>query len=119
MINKGEIEAKAQEFGLHAANVERDYIFGWLLAGIYRPTSPLKEALALKGGNAFRKAYFPQTRFSKDLDFSSTSLIQEARLTAELNDVCDFVQEHTGVIFEKGRNRVGEKANSEKDQRIY
>ena len=119
MITKSEIEAKAQEFGLHAANVERDYIFGWLLAGIYRPTSPLRDALVLKGGNAFRKAYFPQTRFSKDLDFSSTSPIQETRLTVELNNVCDFVQEHTGVRFEKERNRVGEKGNSEADQRIY
>jgi hypothetical protein len=35
MITKDEIEAKAEEFGLHSPNVERDYIFGWPLAGIY------------------------------------------------------------------------------------
>ena len=118
MITKDEIEAKADEFGLHASDIERDYIFGWLLAGIYR-ASPLREALVLKGGNCFRKAYFPHTRFSKDLDFSSTNVIQEASLTADLNNICDFVQEHTGVTFEKDRNWVEEKANSDKDRRIY
>jgi predicted nucleotidyltransferase component of viral defense system len=118
VINKDEVEAKAAEFGLHPANIERDYIFGWLLAGIYGP-SPLKAALVLKGGNCFRKAYFPHTRFSNDLDFSSTTVIQEANLTAELNSICDFVQEHTGVSFEKDRNWVREKNNSDKDRRIY
>lgn len=118
VITKDEVEAKAVEFGLHAANIERDYVSGWLLAGIYG-TSPLKEVLVLKGGNCFRKAYFPHTRFSNDLDFSSTSVIQEADLTTDLNNVCDFVQEHAGVSFEKDRNWVREKANSDKDRRIF
>jgi predicted nucleotidyltransferase component of viral defense system len=117
VIAKDEIEAKAAEFGLHAANVERDYIFGWLLAGIYG-ASWLKDALVLKGGNCFRKAYFPHTRFSNDLDFSSTTAIQEAILAAELNKICDFVQEQTGVVFEKDRNWAREKGNSDKDRRI-
>src|SRR5947209_2646349 len=34
MITKEEIEAKAEEFELHPANVERDYAFGWFLAGL-------------------------------------------------------------------------------------
>ncbi len=118
MITKEEIEARAAEFGLHAANVERDYVFGWLLAGIFG-NSPLKNMLVLKGGNCFRKAYFPHTRFSNDLDFSSTNVIQEAGLSAELNRVCDFVQDRTGVTFEKDRNWVREKDNSDKDRRIY
>ena len=49
MITKDEIEAKAKEFGLHAANIERDYVFGWLLAGLYG-ASPLRDVLVLKGG---------------------------------------------------------------------
>jgi predicted nucleotidyltransferase component of viral defense system len=118
MITKDEIEAKATEFGLHAANIERDYVFGWLLAGIYK-TSPLKDLLVLKGGNCFRKAYFPHTRFSNDLDFSSTNAIDEPSLAAELNRICDFVQDQTGLSFEKDRNWVKEKANSDKDRRIY
>ncbi len=117
MISKDEIETKASTFGLHAANIERDYVFGWLLAGIYG-ASWLKDVLVLKGGNCFRKAYFPHTRFSNDLDFSSTSTIQEANLAAELNKICDFVKEQTGVFFEKDRNWAREKGNSDQDRRI-
>jgi hypothetical protein len=50
VISKDEIEAKAEEFGIHISNVERDYVFGWLLVGIY--SGPLKELFVLKGGNA-------------------------------------------------------------------
>jgi predicted nucleotidyltransferase component of viral defense system len=117
VISKDEIKAKAAEFGLHAADVERDYVFGWLLAGIYGASS-LKDVLVLKGGNCFRKAYFQHTRFSNDLDFSSTDFVAEVQLTDELNRICDFVQEQTGVTFEKDRNWVKEKANSDKDRRI-
>ena len=69
MIKKEEIEAKSNEFKIHTAHVERDYVFSWLLVGIYT-VSPLKDILILKGGNCFRKAYFANTRFSEDLDFS-------------------------------------------------
>ena len=31
MISKNEIEAKAKEFEMHEGNVERDYVFGWLI----------------------------------------------------------------------------------------
>jgi predicted nucleotidyltransferase component of viral defense system len=118
VITKDEIETKALEFGLHPANIERDYVFGWLLAGIYK-VSALREILVLKGGNCFRKAYFAHTRFSNDLDFSSTSLIRQEDLAVHLNNICDFVQEHSGVSFERDRNWVKEKANSDKDRRIY
>jgi len=42
MITKDEIEAKAKEFEIHPSNVERDYVFGWLLLGIFT-TSSLKD----------------------------------------------------------------------------
>ena len=31
MIDIDEIDAKATEMGVHVANVERDYVFGWML----------------------------------------------------------------------------------------
>ena len=68
MISKNEIETKAKEFEIYEANVERDYVFGWLIFGIFT-TSNLKDTIFLKGGNALRKGYFKNTRFSLDLDF--------------------------------------------------
>jgi predicted nucleotidyltransferase component of viral defense system len=118
MISKPEVESKATEFGLNPSDVERDYVFGWLLAGIYS-ASPLGDRLVLKGGNCFRKAYFPHTRFSNDLDFSATTGIDPAFLYSELDKVCDFVQSQSGVEFVKDRNRVEEKRNSDNERRIY
>ena len=118
MIEKDEIEQKAEEFGIHAANVERDYVFGWLLAGIFG-VSPLKDTLILKGGNCFRKAYFPLTRFSPDLDFSTQSGVRPDLLIEELNRTCDFVQAQAGIVFDKNRNKVEQKNQADRDRTVY
>jgi predicted nucleotidyltransferase component of viral defense system len=69
VITSLEIEEKAREFGINPADVEKDYVYGWILSAIQTQSS-LSDQLILKGGNALRKAYLPDTRFSKDLDFS-------------------------------------------------
>ena len=107
MIEKGEIDAKSAEFEIHSSNVQRDYVFGWLLCAIYR-SSYLSDLLILKGGNCFRKVYFPDTRFSADLDFSTQTAIDVSRLASELNECCRFVQDRSGVIFETERTRINE-----------
>ena len=61
MIEKSEILSKANEFEIHEANVKRDYVFGWLLFGIFT-TSNLKDIIFLKVGNALRKVYFKMYR---------------------------------------------------------
>jgi predicted nucleotidyltransferase component of viral defense system len=55
--------------------------------------------LVLKGGNALRKGYLPDTRFSKDLDFSAREGFPLSVLESELLEVCDFVAAQTGVQF--------------------
>lgn len=50
--------------------LEKDYALSYLLAGIVQ-VEALSDALILKGGTALRKLYFPQHRFSEDLDFSA------------------------------------------------
>lgn len=108
MIYKNEIDSKAKEFQINHANVERDYVFSWVLSGIYS-ASKLRDILILKGGNAFRKAYFATTRFSSDLDFATESQVELGFLKQELNEVCQFVQESTGVEFLIEKNKVEEK----------
>jgi predicted nucleotidyltransferase component of viral defense system len=105
MIQKAELELKSDEFGIHIADVQRDYVFGWFLMAVYSATA-LKDVLLLKGGNCFRKAYFPNTRFSADLDFSTESAVDEAFVIAEFNKACAFVQEHAGVVFQIDRNNI-------------
>ncbi len=108
MINKDELEAKASAFEIHTSNVQRDYVFGWLLYGFFT-TSHLKDTLFLKGGNALRKGYFENTRFSADLDFGLPGDILEAVLRQEIALICVLVQERSGVEFVTDNTRVEEK----------
>jgi len=98
MISDKEIEQKAAEFSISPINVEKDYVYGWLLKAIFdRPQ--LATRLVLKGGQALRKAYLPQTRFSKDLDFSALEHLDPSFLERELREVCAHVSAATGVRF--------------------
>jgi predicted nucleotidyltransferase component of viral defense system len=98
MIADKEIEQKATEFSISPISVEKDYVYGWLLKAIYdRPQ--LAARLVLKGGQALRKAYLPQTRFSKDLDFSALEHLDPGFLEKELREVCAQVTAATGVRF--------------------
>ncbi|HEV2702901.1 MAG TPA: nucleotidyl transferase AbiEii/AbiGii toxin family protein, partial [Steroidobacteraceae bacterium] len=98
MISDKEIEAKAQEFSITPINVEKDYVHSWLLKSIYaRPA--LAARLILKGGQAIRKGYLPQTRFSKDLDFSTLAQLDCNWLETELREVCAQVSAASGVTF--------------------
>jgi predicted nucleotidyltransferase component of viral defense system len=47
--------------------VEKDYVLGWLLAGI--ATLPEFALWVLKGGTCVKKCFFETYRFSEDLDF--------------------------------------------------
>jgi predicted nucleotidyltransferase component of viral defense system len=54
VIDRDEIDAMSASLGVAAAHVQRDYVFGWLLAGLYGD-SPFADRLILKGGNALPK----------------------------------------------------------------
>src|SRR2546426_11735659 len=105
MIGRDEIAAKADEFGIHTSNVQRDYVFGWLVNGLYE-TSTLADQLVLKGGNALRKGYFPLTRFSDDLDFTTTGGLDADVLHGQFNSICAYAQARSGVRFLIDQNRI-------------
>jgi predicted nucleotidyltransferase component of viral defense system len=98
VILDAEIDAKAKEFELRPLDVQKDYVYGWLLNGLFqRPV--LANQLILKGGNALRKGYLSDTRFSKDLDFSARQALTQPVLEQELREVCNFVSGQTGITF--------------------
>lgn len=103
MISRDEIEVQGNALGVHVANVERDYVFGWLLKALYE-NAYLASLLIFKGGNCMRKAYFPDTRFSSDLDFSVVQAVDTSRFQAEINRCCEAAQAACGVVFETEKN---------------
>ena len=118
MIDKNEIDQKAEEFQIHSSNVQRDYVFGWILSGLYKH-STLKDKMVLKGGNCLRKAYFENTRFSSDLDFSCNTDISVEYMSAEFDTICDYVSAQTGIIFKKDQTRIKPKKLADSDKTIY
>jgi predicted nucleotidyltransferase component of viral defense system len=62
MISENEVKGHAIQLGVPLAYVEKDYVMGWLLWGVYNDPL-LARNLVLKGGNCLRKVYFPDTRF--------------------------------------------------------
>lgn len=105
MITYDEIRDKSEEFDIHTSDVQRDYVFGWLVACIARDAT-LGRELTLKGGNAFRKAYFPSTRFSDDLDYSAAHGYDPDALLQRFNAVCEAAADRSGVDFEIDRNVI-------------
>jgi predicted nucleotidyltransferase component of viral defense system len=104
VIDRDEIDATGRLLGVHASDVQRDYLYGWLLAGLYSDAPLVRDRLVLKGGNAFRKGYFLNTRFSGDLDFAAPTGLHPGQLLEALNSVCRMVQARTGVEFDLDRN---------------
>jgi predicted nucleotidyltransferase component of viral defense system len=119
MIDKPEIDAKADELGVHRSNVQRDYAFGWLLSAFYQPTNPLQRLLVLKGGNCFRKAYFEHARYSNDLDFSTQSQVDPGLLLDGIKRACSYARNCSGVEFLVDESRVSEKRMADSESRMF
>jgi predicted nucleotidyltransferase component of viral defense system len=69
MITRRELEQLRAEWTLDIAVIEKDYLLGWLLAGI-AAHPVLGRSWVFKGGTCLRKCYYETFRFSEDLDFT-------------------------------------------------
>ena len=119
MIDKAEIEAKSEELGVHTSDVQRDYVFGWILSGLYQSEGSLAQKLILKGGNAFRKAYFEHGRYSNDLDFSTQTELTEENLSQAIAAACEFAGDLSGVAFELGDTRIRTRTTGAEAAKLY
>ena len=98
MIDRREILDTAGTFGLLPHVVEKDYVLGWVLAGIYRQRA-LAESWIFKGGTCLKKCYFDTYRFSEDLDFTLTdpSQIDRDFLAGIFQGVGEWIYEQAGI----------------------
>ena len=71
MIDRREILAEAERLTLLPNVVEKDYVLGWMLAGIYAHPD-ISDSWVFKGGTCLKKCWFETYRFSEDLDFMLT-----------------------------------------------
>ena len=117
MIERREILDIAGTLGLSPQVVEKDYVLGWVLAGIYQHAA-LAENWIFKGGTCLKKCYFETYRFSEDLDFTLTdsSRIDQEFLVDAFREIGEWIYEGTGIeipeklqefeVFENPRGTV-------------
>jgi hypothetical protein len=66
--------------------LEKDFTLSYLLAAI-SATPDLSERVVLKVGTALRKLYYPNYRFSEDLDYSTLILGNVPDMPGKINQV--------------------------------
>ena len=98
MIDKREILEAASSFSLLPNIVEKDYVLGWILAGI-NAHEELAESWVFKGGTCLKKCYFETYRFSEDLDFTlrDETHLDEEFLKPVFGEVVTWVTEQSGL----------------------
>jgi len=102
VIGKQDILERAAEWQLRPEVVEKDYVLGWLLAGIASHPDTARQWV-FKGGTALKKCYFETYRFSEDLDFSllPDAAYSETDLKRVLLEVARRTTELSGIVFQE------------------
>ena len=100
MIHPKEVNAIAKANKLKDSQIEKDYLLSWLLLGIAK--NPRHSAcLVFKGGTALKKAYFPEYRFSEDLDFTLLDAsITNEELLQEFEKVYALLKEEANITIQ-------------------
>jgi hypothetical protein len=85
MIPQSEVFKIARQDGVGERVIEKDYVLSWALIAVAE--SELKDHVAFKGGTALKKVYFPEYRFSEDLDFTLPGNLPHDDLLVSLQEL--------------------------------
>ena len=105
MITAKEIRTFSEKLGVPATTIDKDWVLGHLLVGIFN-NSYFQENLIFKGGTCLKKCYFEKYRFSEDLDFTSI-YIEKKEIISNFKKVTQKVDSETGILF--GKTKIAEK----------
>lgn len=98
MIDRNEILTMSKTLDLRPDIVEKDYVLGWLLAGI-STHKDLSDNWVFKGGTCLKKCYFETYRFSEDLDFTlvEPKHLDQDFLKKVFSEISEDIYEKTGI----------------------
>jgi predicted nucleotidyltransferase component of viral defense system len=99
MITKQKIQELSAELGLLASTVNKDYVLGWLLAGVCQ--HPELSKWVFKGGTCLKKTYFDTYRFSEDLDFTvpENAIYSQEAIFAAIKECANEAHKLSGIEF--------------------
>ena len=98
MIDRAEILTIAGERDLRVDMIEKDYVLGWMLAGIFAH-HVLGPAWVFKGGTCLKKCFIETYRLSEDLDFTVEDASQlDGRFLADaFEEIAEWMYDHSGI----------------------
>ena len=100
MIHPKEVNAVAKKYKLKDTQIEKDYVLSWLLLGIAK-NPILSTTIVFKGGTVLKKAYFPEYRFSEDLDFTLLNdTVTNEELINEFEKVYALLKEEANITMQ-------------------
>ena len=95
MILQKDIVTIAEDAGVAKTVIDKDWVLGHFIAALFS-IPEIAENLVFKGGTCLRKCWFPDYRFSEDLDF--TSISKDFEFTKQhLQETCNNVTSRTGI----------------------
>ncbi|MCK9423872.1 MAG: nucleotidyl transferase AbiEii/AbiGii toxin family protein [Bacteroidales bacterium] len=97
MILPSEIRKIAEHYGVPNSTIDKDWVLGHLLKEIAR-CEWFQNNLLFKGGTCLKKCYFPEYRFSEDIDFT---VVREPFIIeyGMIQNVCNAITNNVGIIF--------------------
>jgi len=106
LISKQEVMEFARELRLTPHIIEKDYVLGWILAGIYQHAGFGKNWI-FKGGTCLKKCFFETYRFSEDLDFTLTDPdhLNESFLNRSFGQIVGWIYDQAGIEIPKDNLR--------------
>lgn len=96
MIDPTEIRTKAAQAKIDPGIVEKDYVLSKALMALSQ-SEEVQQSLLFKGGTALKKCYFPEWRFSEDLDFTSRLILKPKEIKAIFQTTTENVTQLFGV----------------------
>jgi predicted nucleotidyltransferase component of viral defense system len=97
MIDKDEILHISKKLKLDPSIIEKDYVLGWILNGIYN-IPEIQDSWIFKGGTSLKKCYFKEYRFSEDLDFSIIKIYDDpSEWRSIIVKISDWVNNQSGI----------------------
>lgn len=96
MIDATEIRTLAAQAKIDPGIIEKDYVLSKVLMALSQ-IDLFNQNLLFKGGTALKKSYYPEWRFSEDLDFTSKSALKPKEVKSIFQEAVDKVGKLFGL----------------------
>lgn len=107
MIDAEEIKDLAGQLSLDPRVVEKDYVIGWVLAGIHNH-GLLSKFWLFKGGTCIKKCFFDTQRMSEDLDYTlmKADHINVEFLNSAFREIGEWVYDQSGINIMANKEEI-------------